>query len=293
MLIDYRTVDPRHSQEEDLLICRFDGMEHFLCVGERTLSPGEDRRRASRRASDKGWFGTSTYGDSLLLARKGWPEGERAMEKFLPEMMSWFSEHTQRDRWLLDVEGEEIDVPRMLNGEPECWRHRQTTSGKRRGRKYIHIVVNCAVSCAVAGTEVAQRGACIAGFIATVERVGYQVQLTVIEGIRSGPAFGRYLALIVPVKDYNDRFDLPSLVYPLSHPSMLRRQMFAAKEMLPPAIRTEFGCLGGDYGFPARRLAARAVPDAHIALNMKDEITPQKLLYAAKTAGFIFTREAA
>lgn len=290
MLIDYHTV-PERLEEGEITISRYDGMEHLICVAERKRQD-TDRDRVSRKCDDD-FYGTPTFGDAVKLARFGWPQGEKMMAKFLPDYMTWFAEHTQRDRWRYDVEGEEVDVPRMLEGEMECWRQRHIESGKRRGKKYIHIVVNLSVSYEVAANEILQRGAVITGFTHAIELAGYRVKVDVVSGLRNLPfGQGDKFSVIVPVKDYSDRFDPSAMAFPLGHPAMFRRLIFGAEEMLPRHVREKFGFLDGrGYGYPSNDFTIALCPEAHINLYMADEITPTSLLSAAAAAGFHLTQD--
>lgn len=294
MIIDYRDIPAREEREGTRLICRYDGMEHLLSVAERALVGEAETSRASRRTGMEvtRWTGTKNFAEALQLARMGWPEGNARMAKLLPELLTWFSDRTQRDVWRYDVEGEQVDVPRMLDGEVECWHKRWVQAGRRRGRKYLHVVVNAAITCNVTADQILNRGALVGGFITAVEQAGYRVQVTVVQGVAQW-AHRDTVALIVPIKTYDERLHPEQILFPIAHPSMLRRIIFGAEEMLSRETRERMGfSTHGNYGQPAD-LTTILVPDGHIHLNLGQEITKEGLLQAAAAAGFHFSREEA
>ncbi len=290
IITDYRDLPGRltseftNSTNRTSHVLRFDGIEHCLSVGEQDLPRGQRRSSRSNDTHDGGWYGTETWTESVKFARFGWPRGAEQLEKLSLQHTEWMHAHTQRDRWLLDVQGDEIDIQRYLDGDPEHMLVRHLAAGKRKGRKYIHIAVNVAVSCGVDGSEVTKRGAVLGGFVYALEQYGYRIALTIYSSVTSWQS--NMVSVIVPVKGYSDRFDIDTLAYALVNPSMFRRTIFAVEEALPPAIVNEFGFGPGSYGVPADD-GPNVVPDAHIWLQRGQKITVPGLVEAARAAGFL------
>jgi hypothetical protein len=189
------------------------------------------------------WDLNAGYEGALKLARDGWAEGMDAMEQALQAIIPAVGHDA---RWGWSVTGGSPSVSRFLRGHPKNMRNRRKKA--MGSAPVLHIAVNCAASCAVSATQMANYGAAIVGLIDRLETTGKRVHLDVVNvtcvngGVRLAHGWNVKLA--------SEHVDLGAVAFSLAHPASFRRLGFAMMERSPADCET-YG-----YGYAA---------DLHIA----------------------------
>lgn len=191
--------------------------------------PGTNGGSASHFDSDKEWNGTASYEDAVALTQKGWTEGAKRVDTLRRELDSAVQAlvAAKAADMTYDVQGDWVDLGRLVTGEPECcgtWE----VQGDDRSEKVIKIVANICVSAAVNADTIFARGAACLAAVDIVESLGRRVELWIGLGVSHA---GRRIETHVMVKAASQPAELDRLAYVLCHASMLRRISFAHMEI--------------------------------------------------------------
>lgn len=117
----------------------FDNFSDFLTYAEQTSS--WNNRLSSRSTKDTKWFGTSSFGAAMDLARNGWGDGRDSVEKTRAHFASVIGSRARRKILTHGVQGHMPDVGAYLAGEVESMFSTQTIEDDSTGR-IIRMVVN-------------------------------------------------------------------------------------------------------------------------------------------------------
>jgi len=117
------------------------------------------------------------------------------------------------------------DIPRYLNNHPMNMKRLIVT---RKEQKIINMYVDISCSCGTDTKVIMSRGALVCYTIDVLEKSGFDVNLHVVEGSTSN---GDKAVFCTRVHSNDEDFNLKRVVYPIAHPSMLRRTYFRAMEV--------------------------------------------------------------
>ncbi len=203
--------------------------------------------RDSRDTGKEGWTGTDTYNDAVNLARNGWTKGVEEAKKISGEIEAKLYSLVQYPTVNYDVTGELLDVGRFCSGEPEHWGFWEYNLVEGPGTKHVYIVVNAVASCNVDAKVMMKRGSAVAALINLLELAGHRCKVDVLCAIR-GSSF--HYEIRTNVKAYDEPLDLDRVTYAVAHPSILRRHVFSAMEVLPDQSEREKLGVSYSYGHP-------------------------------------------
>jgi hypothetical protein len=174
--------------------------------------------------------GTATYEESIDLIVNGCDRLEKSILQttadILPEGVQGL---VQTIRY--DVAGDDVNVGRYLDGEPECMANYETELG--HGNRCVVVSINGSMSADISADLIENRGAAVCALIDCLESAGYRTEVHVYTGVRQV----NVPVVNVCVKQAQDRLDLTRLAYCLAHPSFLRRQVFRFLETFPKEQR--------------------------------------------------------
>jgi len=174
--------------------------------------------------------GTATYEESIDQLVNGCERLEKSILQttadILPEGVQGL---VQTIRY--DVAGDDVNVGRYLDGEPECMANYETELG--HGNRCVVVSVNGSVHAGISADLIEKRGATVCALIDCLEACGYRTEVHVY----IGSASINIPRVNVCVKNAQDRLDLTRLAYCLAHPSFLRRQVFRFWETFPKSQR--------------------------------------------------------
>jgi len=227
----------------------FPNMTKFLeYLNSPTDMPSENRTSMNREYSS--WTQTKDLPEALELARKGWHEGAKKVE----QMSIMFTEEILRVVELpmirFDVTGDQLDVGRFVNGEPEDFMYFEEVERKETP-KIIHIIMNISTSGSVSGNTMIVKGSAVVALVNALEKTGKRVIVDCADGTGPSGYSSRQskdlLINVVRIKESDGPVNLANLAMMLAHPAALRRLIFCAQEHQPSAIRRKFG-IGSNYG---------------------------------------------
>lgn len=285
-----RSSSERGGQE---YVFTFEDFEEFLCVCTDDSSdlPEQDRSSRDTDEYESQWSGTATFEDAVQLAVQGCSELEEQVLRIAENIVArtGLGSRDYRLDAVYDVAGDEVDVGRFLEGEPECMVTYPPFETRREGGKIITINAQAAMAAMVSKKQIANRGAAMLALVWAAEQAGYRVELNSIYGI-GGNNDDSTCAIVVRLKNTDQPVDLSRLAFMLMHPSSLRRLGFSFMEIQPYAFRDAF-CVSGAYGLmqgKGERRALKSAPACDLLLGGNDwkqfETEKSALQWALNTA---------
>lgn len=125
--------------------------------------------------------------------------------------------------------------------------------------KVVDVVLGAAFSCGWSTDDIMREAKKAVQAVMTAENNGYRVNLYVYFGVCNlgeKPNKDNTLDILLKIKGSNTKLDLIRVSYPVVHPSMLRRHIFAVME------RSAILCKGYGYVKPAKIDAVKACNSA-------------------------------
>lgn len=198
--------------------------------------------------------GTATLADAVTLARRGWLDGNEAINKLRAHVERLLSGQIPVKRAQFRMRGKKIDIGRYMTGRPDVFIRREDTSVMRESHrpKVVRIVANLAASGAMSKETILRRGAAIVVLVDTLERRNVRCQVDLVWCSSNRLNGGDTLEYNVTIKLPGEAVALDKLAFFTAHASSLRRLFFALAEHEPDDIRGRFG-MGkdkGGYGIP-------------------------------------------
>jgi hypothetical protein len=210
-------------------ITKFDSLSELIAANECWEKAPNRNGSSSRGNGDFYGKDTPTYESAVLKARTGWQQGANRVS----EMRSRLNDAVQSlasakaARMHYDVDGDWVDIGRVVVGDPECcgnWIHQ----GDDRSSKIVKIYANICVSAAVNRETIFARGAACLAAVDLIETLGRRVELHACLGLSCA---GRSAEIYTLVKEASQHVETDRLAYILCHDSMLRRIGFAQMEI--------------------------------------------------------------
>lgn len=145
--------------------------------------------------------------------------------------------------------GTRLDVGLWSAGDPNCFYTFFEEEG-RRSERFVRILVDGAFSSGVKPEDIVTRGGAVIALCDALNLQGYSTEVwcAVAVGSELGRASDKFFTAI-PVQTAGQPWDVRSAIFPLSHPSFLRRLHFAIVEGEDSATQRKFGT-GNNYGYP-------------------------------------------
>lgn len=191
--------------------------------------------------------GTKDFATANKLMLNGWKEGAERVQKFMSESIQATAAKSQTRRGPV---GFAPCVPAYIQGHP-C-----NMYNKKRVRvpaRVVTIFYNCAVDWRVDAQRIEKAAAALFNVITGFEAAGVRVELWVGEMSRD-KTNTEIAAFAVKVKTASQPFNLLKMIYPIVHPSFLRRHAFAWLERAGVDSDNAWGAYG--YCLPKEKQAA-------------------------------------
>ena len=195
------------------------------------------------RAPD--WDFDLGYKGSLKLVQTGWADGAKKIEKLRNEQVGEIAatwESVTASDWVADVVGEELDLGKYLEGDPECYLDDLETDEVQY--PVLDVWFKGGGTCNVTAEDLFAQGVALLAAVEKIEAKGIRVKLTAWFLSESA---GRYHAATVVIKRPEDTLQLPALAFGIAHPAFFRRLVFALRERQGES-QTRVFCEGGSYG---------------------------------------------
>lgn len=185
---------------------------------------------------------TKSYGEAFGLASSGWKDGasklretERQVAGLLPRGADIVGEYAEA--------GDEVDVGRYLDGEPENMIEYQLSESRK---PVVRFVVSVTANSEVSTDAIFNRGAAVAAAIDALESSGVRCEVWASFDTDGAYNYGIRNRAQVKVKGDSEALDIDRLAFAVCHPSMLRRLCFRLKELDGDEMHRRMG--GHSYG---------------------------------------------
>lgn len=179
----------------------------------------------SRTDLKKSWYGVTSSKEAMNLLATGWSDNVNSIARSMSKITA--NGYTKRTTFHNDVVGFSPIVPLALLGVPTSMMNSKIKPMKA---KIIDIVYDITVSAANDSDVIFENGKKICEVIIGLEKQGYRVRLSAIQGY-TGDSSGDFL--VVKIKDEAQPLDLKRIAFPLTHPAMFRIIGFGWYERVP------------------------------------------------------------
>lgn len=242
------------------------------------------RIKESRSNSNLQWSGGLTWEEAKTMARNGWWDGMKEIEKFRAQIFPKIAEKVFRANQVNAVSGYYVEVGSFLANQSDCFISREQDEKNYPGRIF-KIVCSISFSASIKPETIIQRGAMICALIDAIEFAGHRAEVICNdatsyeqnEEYRQGKQNGRgWFEVSVVVKKSTQALEMSDLAFCLAHPAMLRKIMFSVAEIEGWSDHA-YG-----YGYPAeasdkgdiyiRELFSETVPDDKAIQWVLDEL---------------------
>tara|TARA_R100000808_G_scaffold23210_1_gene51257 strand:- start:30 stop:839 length:810 start_codon:yes stop_codon:yes gene_type:complete len=218
---------------------------HFDSISalvNRALAPmpeeftGRAQESRSTGAEAEKFTGTSTFQEACRLATEGWSAGRKRLLESQREIEFAGSCKSLEPEFFFDVAGDEPEVARFLEGEPENMMEYQFDYTDKQANKVQKITLDICTGAGTSADRFPRVGACMLMIADALESAGYRVE---IDLSMISDSKGLKIDVLARMKEADQPLDLNSLAFWSMHPSALRRFEFALYERECPQ---EFYC---------------------------------------------------
>ncbi len=209
--------------------------------------------KESRQNRDLDWSGGLTWEEAKIHALNGWKEGMEEIEKYRAKIIPIITDKVLRPRHVYSVVGYSVDVGSFLANDPECFITREYEERNYPGRIF-KLVCSNSFSASISPETIIQRGAMICALVDAIEYAGHRAEVISNSAMSYGYSenhrkgkhkeFG-WCEFSVTIKKASQHLDMSDLAFCLAHPSMLRKIVFSAAEIIG------WSDFASNYGYPA------------------------------------------
>lgn len=169
-----------------------------------------------------GFFGTYTYDEAEELLLHGWEEGTKKIKDKLAEVK--VSNYKNKTKNIYKPVGYQCSVPRYLQGMPDSMVNKVNVQKKN---KVITINKSFAYNYKIKQEQIINESVKVLCLVNKLESEGYRVKLNVVLITNRENC---YIVTKTCIKQSSRRLNIKQIAFPLVHPAMLRRIMFALLE---------------------------------------------------------------
>lgn len=193
---------------------------HYLDAKPNNKVFSDAHYRASSKEGNGHWYGTKTYEEADNLFRTG----DRELFKRIQVQERKRAKGTgvaRKNQYYTSVCGFVPHVPNFVQGMPNNMINKKVV--RYQSSKVVTIVYNSTVCCAVDIEDMINASLNVINRVCALEAQGYRCNLYIMHAtkVRDETA-----VMMVKIKSSDDYMDRLKLVYPMVHPSMLRRHFF-------------------------------------------------------------------
>lgn len=171
--------------------------------------------------------GTHSIEEARELLFHGWEDGTKQLKSKLDAKVN-VNNNGYRNKAFYDIAGFQCSVPRYLQGIPTNMINNKRVVQKQ---KVVNITKDFGYSGATSTETMMHESVKFLQAVDKLEKQGLRCNVFVSVVTRSRKSNG-YIDIRVKVKDSSQRMNLKQLAFPLAHPSMFRRIVFALIERL-------------------------------------------------------------
>ena len=190
------------------------------------LAPGPRKADFSYRSSEDGtvtFTGTASYAETVALLRAGWPAGAEQARALSAQLSAETADSmtAERPAPIWDVAGDDADVSRFLEGEPEnmvAWMPEAVPAAGR----VVRLLLGGRVAFHVGEEQMKAAAVMVAAAADALEARGVRVEVVVAYAMQWKTT---HLEIRHRLKAAEEALDLPRVVAGM-HPSAFRRVCF-------------------------------------------------------------------
>ena len=180
-------------------------------------------------------FNLVSFEEAKNLLRFGWTEGAEKIEnsinsKIVTDKATYCNSTKIRNEY--NVAGFQCSVPRYLQGIPTNMINQKRIVQKQ---KVMTVVKHIGFLCNISPETIIENSIKALEIIKKIEDSGVRCNLDVVSPARLNGSFK--LTIVVRIKNANERLNIGKIAFPIAHPDMLRRIIFALR----------MGCCLRDY----------------------------------------------
>lgn len=215
---------------------------------------------ASQETDDERWYGTKSYSVADELYMKGDKENAKKIDQLsggIRELIRKYAAQKPMMKKYVSVAGFMPHVPNYIAGVPTSMIAARRTKVPER---VTDILINMQIDCSVSCEEIIKTMVELFKAIMMIESNGTRINLYSGEMVHNDAA-KQFVGLMVKIKDSRQPIDIVKMVYPLVHPSMLRRHDFRFMEVtkgVDPSFHCGYGRVGEDNTKKLREIAKNA-----------------------------------
>ena len=219
-------------------------IEEFTSYNE-LLNTNDSRTQnfgCARTDTDNRWRGC-TYDEAVEMLRYGWEDKDKLslINNKIKELEK--KQEVYKMSFKNDIVGYAPIVPLALRGVPQ---NMINCTRKPKKAKVVHLIIDIGVTANFSAEEKLNWGAEMVAKIMNLEKQGFRVRIDITKVQSERGRYGTVHALLLPVKNENQPFDIKRLMFPIAHAGMQRRITFDWYERCPEA--QELGGYGCSIG---------------------------------------------
>lgn len=202
------------------------------------------------QAGDVEFRGTRNMAESQDLARNGWHDIRSAVLDKVAQLDGEVRPMVDLSLTpVFEVSGGAVDIDRYLTAEPENMIESTLTPTTKHGR-VVNVLIGSMASCGVPKRQLIERGTVLLALAELLRLSGLSMELWAECRMSPRGGKGKSLSQVVRILKAGDPIDIDNLMFPMAHPSMLRRMFFGGLDYMNDHIdATTFGS-GSYYGYP-------------------------------------------
>jgi hypothetical protein len=204
--------------------------EQFVDAAENGAKTWPDDAGVTGSAS---FSGSPSFDKTIERAKFGNDSATKLVKMYSEKIEQQFTFTSMCD-YMLDVQGQTIDIGTLLTGNPEHWMQ-PIESHSLKSDKLIEISVDSTFSGMIAQTSIAYRGALIAALVDALRVRGFSVKLTLCYSSElshtsaiDGKHYEGWVNKVIVI-NYGEVSDLSRVAFALADSSMYRRMGFVCK----------------------------------------------------------------
>ncbi len=172
--------------------------------------------------------GTYSMEEARELLLHGWDDGAKQLKDKLDVKVN-VNNTGYRNKTIYDVAGFQCSVPRYLQGVPTNMINNKRVVQKQ---KVVNITKDLGYSCTTSKETMMHESIKFLQAVEKLEQQGVRCNVFVSFVSRNPSANNGYIDIRIKLKESSQRMNLKQFAFPLAHPSMFRRIVFALIERI-------------------------------------------------------------
>ena len=164
---------------------------------------------------------THSFDEAMSLLKHGWESGAQKLNTQLKTVKTGDGYKTKQ---FYGVAGYQCSVPRYLQGIPTNMVNSKRVVTKN---KVVNITKDICYNAGWNADKMIEQGVKFVELVNKIESTGTRCNVYVMLGVKK---YDNKVCFKIKIKDSSQRMNIKQLAFPLAHPSMLRRILFALME---------------------------------------------------------------